>query len=104
MLPPVAALRFRSKLAISEQPLETNQSEYCQLYISVRAVTYTFKYRRGSFVLSVDYPTQATALCHSELLALASGVTAFSLEHNGAQMMSEDDLRLAWRNGRQTSP
>ncbi len=99
----MAALRFRSKLAISEQPLETNQSEYYQLYISVRAVTYTFKYRRGSFVLSVDYPTQAAALCHSELLALASGVTTFSLEHNGAQVMSEDDLRLAWRNGRQTN-
>jgi hypothetical protein len=54
--------------------------------------------------LSVDYPTQAAALHHSELLALASGVTTFSLEHNGAQVMNEEDLRLAWRNRQQTRP
>ena len=60
-------------------------------------MTYTLRYRQGSFALSEEFDSLAHAIAHAEILALAGKGSFLRIERGGACIMDEVDLRTAWR-------
>jgi hypothetical protein len=60
-------------------------------------VTYTLRYRRGSFDLTEEFDSLLHAISHAEILALAGKGSFMTIERGTRTIMADRDLQIAWR-------
>ena len=60
-------------------------------------MTYTLRYRQGSFAMSEEFDSLTHAIAHAEILALAGKGSMMSIDRGQVCIMDEVDLRIAWR-------
>ncbi len=60
-------------------------------------MTYTLRYRRGSFDLTEEFESLLHAISHAEILALAGKGSFMSIERGTTLVMDDRDLQIAWR-------